>query len=221
MEVAQSDIFKQAIASEERQSQIKQRWNEIYSSRTSVMGYNANDFLSAELDKLPPGKLLLPGEGEGRNAIHAAKKGWSVDAFDISNQGRDIAISRASRHGVHINYWLDEFSTGTLKKCHYDAIGIVDVFPLPVARRQGLQQMLDSLRPGGLLILECFSLNNLQVTGGMSGRIECDRLYTTRTLSEELAAMKILTLKEEQVTRRELTIYPASVVRLVAQKWTN
>jgi SAM-dependent methyltransferase len=212
---------QQRMNFEQRLAEIKQRWNHAYISKETVMGSIANAFFCRELGRLLPGKLLLPGEGEGRNAIHAAKKGWQVDAFDISEAGRDVALRRASHSSVYLNFWLDEFSTASLKKCHYDAIAMIDVFPLPQARSKGFQKILDALRPGGTLILECFSVSNLGLTGGLCGRIESDRLYSTETLKAALPGLRIQLLKEERIIRTELTAYPAAVVRLVGQKPAN
>lgn len=48
-------------------------------------GTEPNAFFKAQLDQLTPGRLLLPAEGEGRNAVYAAKKGWEVAAFAPNN----------------------------------------------------------------------------------------------------------------------------------------
>ena len=38
------------------------------------------------------GEILLPAEGEGRNAVYAAKNGLKVTAFDISREGKNKAL---------------------------------------------------------------------------------------------------------------------------------
>ena len=41
-------------------------WDERYSSEEYVYGTEPNKFFKEQLDKIPtPGKLLLPGEGDG------------------------------------------------------------------------------------------------------------------------------------------------------------
>ena len=61
-----------------------QRWNDRYSDKKYAFGLEPNDYLKEQLEKLNPGKILFAGEGEGRNAVFAAKMGWAVSAFDIS-----------------------------------------------------------------------------------------------------------------------------------------
>ena len=63
---------------------MKAFWEDRYSADEFIYGKQPNEYLRIYLDYANPGRLLLPGDGEGRNAVHAAKKGWSVDAFDIS-----------------------------------------------------------------------------------------------------------------------------------------
>ena len=80
-------------------------WDERYSSEEYVYGVEPNQFFKQVLDKIPvPGKLLLPGEGEGRNAVYAAKCGWLVDAYDQSINAQKKALKLAEINDVIINY---------------------------------------------------------------------------------------------------------------------
>ncbi|EMO25801.1 thiopurine S-methyltransferase domain protein [Leptospira interrogans serovar Bataviae str. HAI135] len=64
------------------------RWNERYSKEEFAFGEQPNEYLKEQLEKLEIGKILFPAEGEGRNAVFAAKLGWNVSAFDISVEGK-------------------------------------------------------------------------------------------------------------------------------------
>lgn len=50
-------------------------WNERYSANETVYGDKPNKFFKQFIDTHKPGKILLPAEGEGRNALYAASKG--------------------------------------------------------------------------------------------------------------------------------------------------
>lgn len=63
-------------------------WDERYKEKEYVYGISPNEFLKKELLKLKVGSILLPCEGEGRNAVFAAKNGWNVFAFDSSFEGK-------------------------------------------------------------------------------------------------------------------------------------
>jgi hypothetical protein len=54
---------------------MKEMWDERYQKIALVYGAEPNEFLKDSLQALVPGKILLPGEGEGRNAVFAAQKG--------------------------------------------------------------------------------------------------------------------------------------------------
>lgn len=65
-----------------------ERWNERYSKQEFAYGEEPNNYLKEQLEKFTVGTILFPAEGEGRNAVFAAKLGWTVSAFDISAQGK-------------------------------------------------------------------------------------------------------------------------------------
>lgn len=63
-------------------------WDRRYNQEEYVYGVAPNVFLKSLLDTLPVGSILLPAEGEGRNAVYAAQLGWQVDATDLSEMGK-------------------------------------------------------------------------------------------------------------------------------------
>src|SRR5690554_7467062 len=77
---------------------MKNFWNERYSSIEFAYGEKPNEYFKEQLSKLEPGRILLPGDGEGRNGICAAKQGWDVEAFDISSEGKKKADQLAEKY---------------------------------------------------------------------------------------------------------------------------
>ena len=51
------------------------RWNERYSQDEFAYGQSPNSYLKKQIEKLLVGKILFAAEGEGRNAVFAAKGG--------------------------------------------------------------------------------------------------------------------------------------------------
>ena len=43
---------------------LNDQWNSRYASAEYIYGEEPNQFFRAEIDKLNPGTILLPGEGE-------------------------------------------------------------------------------------------------------------------------------------------------------------
>lgn len=62
----------------------KDFWNVRYAQEEYSYGEKPNEYLKNKLAECNPGSILFPGEGEGRNAVFAAKQGWNVIAFDPS-----------------------------------------------------------------------------------------------------------------------------------------
>lgn len=94
----------------------KENWETRYSQHEYIYGKRPNEFLRVTLQGKTPGRILLPCEGEGRNAVYAAGQGWIVDAFDQSINGQVKCMALASENGVKVNYQIadaTEFDAGT------------------------------------------------------------------------------------------------------------
>ena len=79
-------------------------WNLRYGNEEFIYGEKPNKFFKEQLDKLKPASILLPAEGEGRNAVYAASRNWDVVAFDISENGKKKATRLSEQSHVFIDY---------------------------------------------------------------------------------------------------------------------
>ena len=108
---------------------MKSFWNERYAAAEFVYGTAPNEYFKSVLDTLPEGKLLLPCEGEGRNAVYAASQSWMVDAFDMSEAGKEKCHQLATAKKVSINYQIADalnFDYGEEKYARKIAKNIVE-----------------------------------------------------------------------------------------------
>ncbi len=153
-------------------------WDERYSAGHYVYGKEPNDYFASELKKSEPGRILLPGEGEGRNAVHAARSGWKVDAFDQSPVGREKALAFAAEKGVRINYTLSTLEDFTFPTNHYDAIGLIFFHAHAPDRRYLHTKAVSAVKPGGTVLLEAFHKDQLGRNTGGPGSVKC---CSTRT----------------------------------------
>ena len=198
--------------------EAKQFWDDRYSSGNYIYGTQPNRFFKEKIDQLEPGRLLLPAEGEGRNAIYAAREGWQVDAFDISEKGRKKALELAKRNHVTINYSISKYDDYEIKKDFYDGIALVYAH-LHKSRRRGVHhKLVAGLKPGGHLILEAFSKEQLGNNSG--GPKDLEMLYDLDDLLEDFVELKIkhadeIELELEEGKHHEGT---ANIIRLLAQK---
>jgi SAM-dependent methyltransferase len=194
-------------------------WNERYSSEEYVYGKEPNLFLKEQLRNIiPPRKLLLPGEGEGRNAVYAAKLGWKVDAFDRSTVAKHKALKLAQENNVTIHYSTVDLAMFTPQKNHYDCAAIIFVHLSPDFRSEFHKKIIDSLKPGGKIILELFSKNQFGKNSG--GPQELEMLYSLDDAMNDFKEMKTILLEEKNTFLNEGDKHSgdASVIRFVGQK---
>ena len=200
---------------------MKEFWDQRYAEPDYVYGEEPNDYFKAFLDAYPghPGRLLLPGEGEGRNAVYAARKGWEVIAFDQSRSGREKALQLAAKHGVSFQYEVCDVRDFLFQETAFDLIGLF-FFHLPAELRMHThQQVIQALKPGGALLAELFSPRQIgRSSGGPQVR---ELLYDTDDLKQDFKNLKIEYLAEETVHLSEGKYHEgeAAVVRLIAQKY--
>ena len=192
-------------------------WDERFAEEGFAYGEEPNRYLSEQLDRLTPETLLLPAEGEGRNAVWAATRGWEVFAFDTSTVGRDKALATARRKGVEITYELRSVAESMLEfEARFDAVGLVFMHLPAEVRRMAHKEVERCLRPGGTLVLEAFSTEQLE--RGTGGPRDQGLLYTTADLEQDFAGLEIHTLEKSDVELDEGRFHRgvASVVRMLA-----
>lgn len=198
---------------------MKEMWEERYAADEFAYGEEPNEFFKSCLDRLPtPGRLLLPAEGEGRNAVYAARRGWSVDAFDFSPAGREKALRLAERHGVHINYEVADYEAAHIEPKAYDAVALIFAHKPERLRRAVHRKLGSALKPGGHLFLEAYS--KAQLAYGTGGPPNEQLLYALDDLREDFSDLDILELEQVEAEIHEGLYHTglASVVRLVARR---
>ncbi len=197
---------------------MKEIWDKRYDTKEYQYGTEANEFFKQYIDRTSPGRALLPAEGEGRNAVYAASKGWTVDAFDYSRIAREKALRLAQSRNVKINYTVSDFFDFALKPDFYDLIGLVYAHVHKDNRRAFHQKFMNGLRENGVLLLEAFSTD--QLVNGTGGPKNIDMLYTLKDLKEDFKSLNIL--KAEQIdTHLNAGNHhkgAGNIIRILAQK---
>lgn len=194
-------------------------WDARFADREYIYGTHPNRFFAAQLDMLKPGCLLLPGEGEGRNAVWAAARGWTVDAIDFSKEAQRKALLLANQMRVNLNsYSVNDLLEADLPQEQYDAVAEIFVHLQPAARKQWHTKLMPSLKPGGILIIEAYHKNQLQF--GTGGPQNTELLYTSELLKDDFADFRFLLLEEVEDVLQEGRLHngTSALVRLVAQK---
>jgi hypothetical protein len=197
---------------------MKEMWDQRYSEPGFAYGMEPNAFFKGALDAHAPGKLLLPGEGEGRNAIYAAGNGWEVRAFDQSVVARDKALAWAESLDLQFEYQLSSLEEFSCVEPVFDLIAIIYIHLLPDLRKQVHTRMQACLKPGGKIIMECFHKNQLRY--GTGGPPVEELLYHEDDLRSDFRKMDIKRCEEQVLDIFEGKYHAgrSSVVRLIANK---
>lgn len=197
-------------------------WNERYGASEYAYGKAPNVFLASRLPEFPTGRILFPAEGEGRNAVFAARLGWDVHAFDYSEAARTKALQLAEEHAVGLQYITADVRELNYEPASFDAIAIIFAH-FPSSFRAHCHQVWDSLlKPGGLLLLEAFSREHLRYNtdGKAGGPREADLLYDVAELEAAFAHYEILEARQVETELAEGLYHNglSSVVQFVARK---
>jgi SAM-dependent methyltransferase len=197
---------------------MKQMWNERFAKEEFAYGKEPNQFFKEEIDKLNPGRLLLFGEGEGRNGVYAAKLGWQVDAVDWSEEGKKKAEKLASENAVSINYTVIDLAGYSPKENYYDAVGLIFLHLPPELREEVHRKAVSSLKNGGVVILESFSKEQLSNSSG--GPKNPDLLHSLEEIFSDFADLEIISFSKEKIKLDENTHHNgiADVIRYVGIK---
>ncbi|WP_396638311.1 class I SAM-dependent methyltransferase [Maribacter sp. R77961] len=193
---------------------MKDFWNERYEKDEFAYGILPNEFFKKTLDELSAGSLLLPAEGEGRNAVYAASKGWNVTAFDYSESARNKAIRLSKENKVSIDYTVVsvlEFKSNE----QFDVIGLCYAhFPEEI-RKQAHQNLIQFLKPNGIVIFEAFSKSQLGKPSG--GPKDEAMLFSIEEIKKEFPSLEFKILKEENIELKEGIFHrgDAAVIRFV------
>lgn len=193
---------------------MKEFWNERYAAENYVYGTLPNTFFKYELSRLRPGKILLPAEGEGRNAVYAAEQGWDVNAFDYSAEAQHKADKLAKDRGVSIQYKVTSFDDVTFKPDFFDCIGLFFIHVHPDDRKKYHRKVVEWLKPGGTLIVEGFSKEQINKPSG--GPKSIDLLFSEMELKEDFKLLRQFEINALNTVLNEGSYHQgeASVIRI-------
>jgi len=200
-----------------------ERWNDRFSKDEFAYGEQPNNYLKEQLEKLNAGAILFPAEGEGRNAVFAAKLGWTVSAFDISIEGKKKALRLAEANKVTIGYQVGDLETLNFNTKQFDAIALIYAhFPADI--KSLYHKTLDKyLRKNGVVIFEAFSKKHIDYISKnekMGGPKDIGMLFSIDELKSDFANYEIIELEEKEIELSEGQFHngTGSVIGFVGRK---
>ena len=195
-------------------------WDDWYASEDYIFGRTPNAFLASRQADLPSaGTALALADGEGRNGVWLAEQGLDVTTIDAA----PIALEKAKRLADERQVSLVTICSGLmdwdLGQEQWDVVVGIFMQVIDSADRRMLhRRIIKSLKPGGMLILQGYTPD--QLAHGTGGPSDPDRLYTAAQLVDEFAGLTIRHLAEVDRDLQEGTAHVgrSAVVELVAVK---
>lgn len=202
---------------------MKDFWDERYSNEEYFYGDMPNAYFHSRFIQFDPGEILFAAEGEGRNAVFAAKCDWKVTAFDISTEAKKKAEELANKHKVELDYRVGELPDLGFEKDEVDAIAMIYAHFPPKVRSQYHKLLLSYLRRDGLVIFEGFSKKHKiyqDKNPAVGGPKDEAMLYSMEEIKEDFGSLNFIELYETEVDLKEGKGHDGlgAVIRFVAQK---
>jgi 2-polyprenyl-3-methyl-5-hydroxy-6-metoxy-1,4-benzoquinol methylase len=196
-------------------------WDERYAAVDLAYGAEPNRWLAEQAGKIRPGgRVLSLGEGEGRNAVWLAARGFRVDAVDGSRVGLEKAQRLAAARGVTISTSVADLASFRPEEAAYDAVVAIWVHLPPPVRAVAHAAAQAALVRGGLLVVEAFTEKQLALSSG--GPKQRDMLYGPDLLRGDFPRIAWEVLEEAEVVLDEGPFHQgkAAVVRGVGRRTT-
>lgn len=194
-------------------------WDARYAEPGFAYGTEPNDFLSANAAVLPAGgRVLSLAEGEGRNAVFLAKRGFRVTAVDSSAVGLEKARQLARQEGVSIETVVADLGQYDLGTSCWDGIVSIWCHVPPPLRVRLHRAAVEALRPNGVLLLESYTPKQLEYKTG--GPPAGELMMTLAQLEQELAGLEFIHAEERtrEVHEGKYHNGMSAVVQVIAKK---
>jgi len=174
-------------------------WDQRYSEPEPVYGTRPNVYLEkqAMLHFKRGGKILMPGDGYGRNGHWLARQGFAVHTVDLSPVGVQRSRKNAQDARLALKIEQADLMTWDWPVAEYDGVAAIFLHLPPEMRAKIHPAMLRALKPGGILIFEAFTPEQLQFHSG--GPKDAALLYTAEVLRSDFTTAEVLELEEVRV----------------------
>lgn len=156
-------LAEEDLRSRARPSGEEGDWDARYGTAERMWSGNPNGTLVAEVQGMPPGRVLDVGAGEGGDALWLAEQGWDVTASDISGAALQHVGTAAKDRGVPVTLLHgDANAPGVFEPGGYDLVSLQYGSFLRTPEQRGLRSLLDAVAPGGTLLVVSHDLAQMQ-----------------------------------------------------------
>jgi len=191
--------------------EARERWNRRYRERDrSADPAPASEWLSensAEIARRAPGRALDLACGTGRNALHLARCGFTVDALDVSDVAIAALADTAQRHGLAIHARVADLEREPLPTDRYDVVVLINYL-----QRSLFEAIPSRLSSEGILVAETVTRAHIEQLGHL---FDPRFVLEPRELERAFPSLTVVRYREG-VTERAGR--PRAVASLLAQR---
>ena len=167
-------------------------WDKRYSTEDYLFGTKpAQALVKLEKHLVPKGETLVIADGEGRNSVYLASKGFKVTATDYSKVAVKKAKALAKSQNVQVNYRIEDFyDIDWSEKQYENVVGICFQF-VPAERiREVLRGLRAATKKGGTLLVHGYTPEQINFATG--GPKDIAQMYTKETFENALNDVEII-----------------------------
>ena len=170
-------------------------WDQRFSIDDYLFGKEpAQALLKLEKYLVPKGETLVIADGEGRNSVYLASKGFKVTASDYSKVASRKARALADKKNVEVNYRVEDFFDIIWSEKQYDnVVGICFQFVPQEKINEVLLGLKAATKKGGTLLVHGYTPK--QINFGTGGPKDVSLMYTKETFTGLFNEMILFSLK--------------------------
>jgi hypothetical protein len=166
-------------------------WDQRFSGEEYLFGVEpAQALVKLENYLVPNGRTLVVADGERRNSVYLATKGFDVTATNFSKVGIDKAKALAAQKNVSVDYrYCDVYDQDRSVEKYDNVVAIFIQFVTPSKFETVFQGLQSALKLGGKLLIHGYMPEQVQY--GTGGPANPERMYTEELLASSFANMSI------------------------------
>jgi SAM-dependent methyltransferase len=195
----------------------RDKWNARYSGGDGATSGTPNPLLLEWLPAIAPvsspPRALDVACGLGRHALYLARRGWQVDAMDISDVALASVAATAAAEGLDVTCIQADFepeiatAASPFAPDRYDLAVMMRYTNLPL-----IGHIAGALRVGGYLVAEAYLKSDTEDAGPRNPNYR----VSSGELRDAVAALETVAYRERLETERSGP--PAALAQLVARR---
>ena len=178
-------------------------WDHRFSIDDYLFGKEpAKALLELENYLVPNGETFVVADGEGRNSVYLASKGYKVTASDSSKVANEKAQELALSRSVKVNYRVEDFFDIDWSEKQYDnVVGICFQFVPPQKINEALLGLRAATKKGGILLIHGYTPDQIEL--GTGGPKDVSLMYTRKTFTNVFKDDEIIVNEEYRANLSE------------------